>query len=278
MHQLTGFAGVQASPTLDVDGETVSGRFAGFVLRSVFQPLFLADTLQPVAHEALLRVSWERGPSIPPQEAFARVARLGHAVTFDRFCRLLHVMNFQRRSGPVGSLFLNIQGDHLLGLSAGEHGSFISSLISQHNFAPDRVVIEIVEDSVDDLWLLESAIRGYRQRGMRIAIDDFGARHSNFDRLWSLAPDVVKLDRTLILQAISNPMARRILPKIIEIIHELGAQAVCEGIETEDQFLLARDSGADLLQGFHFAMPSEHVMMIESRTPEGGTNPIGPTP
>jgi EAL domain-containing protein (putative c-di-GMP-specific phosphodiesterase class I) len=77
---------------------------------------------------------------------------------------------------------------------------------------------------------------------------------------------VVKLDRTLILQAMSNPMARRILPKVIDIIHELGAVVVCEGIETEDQFKLARESGADLLQGFLLAVPSEHLTPINLDT------------
>ncbi|SEH61696.1 EAL domain-containing protein [Magnetospirillum fulvum] len=269
MHQAGVFADTESgfiTPTIDDDGQSVSGRFAGLVLRSVFQPLFRADTLLPVAHEALLRVVTLDGAAIEPPDAFARIERLGRSVMFDRLCRMLHVLNFLRRSGIDGDLFLNVHGDHLLGLSSGEHGSFIGALIAHHDLDPARVVLEIIEDRIDDLPLLQSAIQHYRQRGLRIAIDDFGARHSNFDRLWMLAPDVVKLDRTLILQAMSNPMARRILPKVIDIIHELGAVVVCEGIETEDQFKLARESGADLLQGFLFAVPSEHLTPINLDT------------
>jgi len=260
-----------AEPTLDDDGVSVSGHFAGFVLRSAFQPLFRSDTLRLVAHEALLRVTMQDGTPIAPPDAFVTIERLGCSVVFDRLCRMLHVLNYLRQSNTQSDLFLNVHGDHLLGLGAGEHGSFIGTLISLYDLDPARVVLEIIEDRIDDLPLLESAIHHYRQRGLRVAIDDFGARHSNFDRLWMLAPDVVKLDRTLILQAIDNPMARRILPKIVDIIHELGAQVVCEGIETLDQYLLARDSGADLLQGFLFALPSEHLSEIGALIGEPGT-------
>lgn len=95
----------------------------------------------------------------------------------------------------------------------------------------------------------------YQACGYRIAIDDFGCRHSNFDRLWKVPPDIVKLDRALILQSANNPRARTILPKLIDILHDLGALVVCEGIETADQHALVVDAGTDLVQGFLYARP-----------------------
>lgn len=124
---------------------------------------------------------------------------------------------------------------------------------------PRQVILEVLEARVDDISRLNDAVAAYRQRGYRVAIDDFGCEHSNFDRLWRLTPDIVKLDRSLIVQATSNERARRILPKIVDIIHELGAQVVCEGIETPEQHNLAIEAGADLLQGYYYAMPSAEL-------------------
>jgi len=253
--------GEEISPIFRDDGQRITTRFAGLTLSTAFQPLFRRDGINATAHEALLRVVESNGTPLSPPEAFARLNRQGHAVEFDRLCRLLHVLNFVRQSDGDGSLFLNVNGAHLLGLVNGEHGSFIGSLLTRHDLDPARVVLEIVEDRIDDLSLLEAAVRSYRLRGLRIAIDDFGARHSNFDRLWMLAPDVVKLDRTLIVQATSNPLARRVLPRLIEIIHELGAEAVCEGIETEEQYHIALDCGADLLQGFLLSAPTDRLLL-----------------
>lgn len=263
MHQTPLFSGYgkEVSPAFLDDGRRITTRFAGLTLSTVFQPLFRHGADAPPAHEALLRVVEPDGSPLAPLEAFARLNRLGHAVEFDRLCRLLHVLNFVRQSDGDHSLFLNVNGAHVLGLIAGEHGSFIGTLLTRHGLDPARVVLEIVEDRIDDLARLEAAVHGYRLRGLRIAIDDFGARHSNFDRLWMLNPDVVKLDRTLIVQATANPQARRVLPRLIEIIHELGAEVVCEGIETAEQHAIALDAGADLLQGFLLAPPAERLFL-----------------
>ncbi|MEI7432124.1 MAG: EAL domain-containing protein, partial [Betaproteobacteria bacterium] len=72
-------------------------------------------------------------------------------------------------------------------------------------------------------------------------------------------PDIVKLDRSLIVQATENPRVRRVLPKIVEIVHDLNARVVCEGVETREQHAIALDSGVDLLQGFYYARPSPEV-------------------
>lgn len=124
----------------------------------------------------------------------------------------------------------------------------------------------MLESHVDDLRHLQGAISVYRSRGFRVAIDDFGCQHSNFDRLWRLTPDIVKLDRSLIVQVTKNSRARRILPKIIQIIHDSGAQVVVEGIEIPEQHALARDAGADLLQGYFYARPSVEVVSQAAST------------
>ena len=117
------------------------------------------------------------------------------------------------------------------------------------------MVLEILESRINDLGRLMEAIASYQGRGFRIAIDDFGCQHSNFDRLWHLTPDFVKLDRSFMVQSMVNSRARLVLPKVLEIICDLGVQSVCEGIETAEQHALAVDSGADLLQVFFYAHP-----------------------
>ena len=59
----------------------------------------------------------------------------------------------------------------------------------------------------------------------------------------ALSPNIVKIDRGLLLQAQSNPRAKSILPKLVKILHDLDAKVVCEGIETPAQWQIARQVG-----------------------------------
>jgi len=246
---LSGFFG----DSIGMDAEGAFGQYEDMRMRSVFQPLVTAEGQNPAAYEALLRVN---GGAIPPDQAFGRITSPEGIVFFDRLCRSLHALNFTRQSGEGDVLYLNVHGRHLLNVDGGTHGSIFEALLGHCGLKPSQVVLEVLESRIDDVQRLTEAVAAYQQRGYRVAIDDFGCSHSNFDRLWLLTPDIVKLDRSLLLQSTHNPRARLILPKIVDIIHDLGALVVCEGVETEDQHKLAVDAGADLLQGYYYARPA----------------------
>ncbi|MEI7612246.1 MAG: EAL domain-containing protein [Betaproteobacteria bacterium] len=249
----------QPNNNLQFDDRGAFGVFRGLRLYSAFQPVFSSDTLRPMAYEALLRARTPAHRAISPAEAFAQAKTLDEVVYLDRLCRMVHVINYFTQNSASGDLFLNVSGGHLMRVDTG-HGSVFETLLGHCGIDPTQVVLEILEANVDDLQHLQEAVMAYRSRGFRVAIDDFGSQHSNFDRLWQLTPDIVKIDRSLIVQAESNCRARRILPKLVEIIHDLGAQVVCEGIETHEQHALVLDSGADLLQGYYYARPTAEVL------------------
>lgn len=192
---------------LSAGADGVSGHFARLRLHSHFQPLLDAVTLQPLAHEALLRpLDPDSGAYLPPSAAFACARTPQEAVYLDRLCRVVHALNFVRQQPGRQLLFLNVSGRHLAAV-AQEHGAAFERLLALCGLQPQQVVLEILEASVDQLELLQTALQAYRKRGFRIAMDDFGCQHSNFDRLWQLTPDLVKLDRHLIQQAEVNPRA-----------------------------------------------------------------------
>lgn len=250
---------------LSRDAQGTSGHYQGMQLSSVFQPLFDARDLKAFAHEALLRVRDDHGQSLSPAAAFAVPVTAGEVVYFDRLCRIVHALNFVAQADPDAELFLNVSGRHLLSLANGAHGETFERLLGMCGLTPERIILEVLEARVDDIGHLNEAVEAYRKRGYRVAIDDFGCEHSNFDRLWRLTPDIVKLDRSLIVQGTINARARRILPKIVEIIHDLGASVVCEGIENTEQHRLAIDAGADLLQGYYYARPAPGLISHASQ-------------
>jgi EAL domain-containing protein (putative c-di-GMP-specific phosphodiesterase class I) len=75
----------------------------------------------------------------------------------------------------------------------------------------------------------------------------------------ALRPDLVKIDRSILTRTVGESKSRRMLPAIVELLHEAGAQVAIEGIESAPEALVAIEAGADHLQGFHFAAPSARL-------------------
>jgi EAL domain-containing protein (putative c-di-GMP-specific phosphodiesterase class I) len=239
---------------LDVRSGDVQARFIGLQLSSVFQPIIDLNQNAPLGYEALLRAFDQKGNSVAPSVAFRQAEVAERLVKFDRLCRTLHTLNFLNMGKGNGLLFLDVHPDLLVAVNS--HGKVFEQVLHQHDVATHEVVIEIEESAVINENLLAAAIANYRERGYKIAIDDFGKAHSNLERLWTLAPEYVKLDCSFIRQATFNQKLQRILPKLVEIIRELDAEVIIVGVENKEELSIAQEAGVHLIQGYLLGLPT----------------------
>jgi len=237
-------------------GESV--RWQGLTLRSHVQPIYSVREAGCVGFEALLRAVDAGGMAIRPDRLFEKARADGDVVLLDWICRALHLRKFATIDKGDRTLFLNVHPEAAM-RDARSVREF-ADLVRYYGLAPERLCLEVLEAPCADEGLLREAVLGYRGLGASIAMDDFGLGRSNFDRIVSLRPDVVKVDRSILTRAVGDDAkARRMLPSIIELLHEAGAQVAIEGIESASEALVSIESGADHLQGFHFAPPSAHL-------------------
>ena len=240
----------------------LAGQFGELAISSVFQPIISLSHRRPVGYEALMRARSSDGQAVSPPAVFGMANGDGECIFLDRLCRHLHAGNFRVAAADENSwLFLNV--NPLVSIHGKDHGPFFEEMLQRHGLPPHRVVIEILESEIQQEGQLAAAVDYYRSLGCLIAIDDFGAGHSNFDRIWRIDPHIVKLDRSMIVQAAGNSMVRRLLPRLVSMIHESGSLALMEGIETEDQALIAMDAGFDFVQGYYFGRPAEQIGPLE---------------
>ena len=237
--------------------DKIVGHFNNLTLSSHFQPIISLAHNRVIGYEALLRANNHVGKIVSPMEAFVMASGEEETVFLDRLSRNLHLRNFITFDEQNSWLFLNI--DPSVSINGRNHGSYFSDLLQYYNVPAHRVVVEVLESRISDKELLADSVKYYKKMGCLVAIDDFGAGHSNFDRIWSLEPEIVKLDRDIIVQAEKSKKVRRILPSIINLIHESGSMSLIEGVETELQALIAMDSGADFIQGYYFGRPSSSI-------------------
>lgn len=250
---------------LVVAGERAAARFDGLALTSVFQPIVDLQKKRVVGHEALLRANSPEGPAVSPGDVFHLPAASSDIVYLDRLTRTLHALNFLVQRRQVGGyLYLNVHPRHLTTLST-SHGLVFEAILKRCGLAPADIILEVQESEIEDDDRLLEAVANYRQRGYVIAIDNFGRRHSNLDRLWRMQPEIVKIDRSLTAAAAEDERAALVLAKLVEIVHALSAVAVAEGIETQAQLKAARKAGAELVQGHLFGRPEPDCVPTHSR-------------
>jgi len=238
---------------LRVENGRASADYAGLRLGSHFQPIFSVAHSRVVGYEALMRASDGQGAAVPPLEVFGRSSDFSTTLLLDRLSRAVHVRNFQAVDSSNHWLFLNVNAEVFL--QSMHHGDFFADLLQATGFPAHRVVTEVLEQGVLDEVRLAEAVQFFRSKGFLIALDDFGAGHSNFDRIWNLQPDIVKLDRSMIAKAGANLRIRRMMPVMVSLLHEAGSLVLMEGVETETEALIAMDADADFVQGFYFARP-----------------------
>lgn len=220
--------------------------------QSVYQPILSPTHQKLVGYEALVRIRQRDGTPVSPPELFDQAHHRNQTATLDRHLLNLHLGNFPAEDQSAW-LFLNINPH-----SCTHPETSLDHLADQcrdFGIPPDRIVLELVETASENPEALLRFIDRAREQGFQIAIDDFGMGDSNFERLWRINPLIVKLDRSLLVNAEQNNRARLLLESLVHMIRESGSLVLLEGIETPQQARIALSTEADLLQGFLFARP-----------------------
>jgi EAL domain-containing protein (putative c-di-GMP-specific phosphodiesterase class I) len=107
-----------------------------------------------------------------------------------------------------------------------------------------------------------SVLREIRSKGIKVAVDDLGAGHSNLKYIADLAPEVVKLDRNLIAQLRRESRLQTLVSAIVELCKRLGARVVAEGIETREEMLAVLETGCHYGQGFFLGRPAREPLPV----------------
>jgi len=132
----------------------------------------------------------------------------------------------------------------------------LAATIYQSGIPLDRLTLEITEHAaVTEYDEIKSALLVLRERGVQLAVDDMGAGYASFSHVLKLRPDVIKLDRSMIVDIAADPAKRAFVTAIVLLALELEASITAEGVETRDELDTVESLGVDHAQGFHLGRP-----------------------
>jgi EAL domain-containing protein (putative c-di-GMP-specific phosphodiesterase class I) len=232
-------------------------------LSVVFQPIVDMGTLEIFAYEALTRCKKPEYKN--PMKLFERAVAEGCCGRLGRMVRDVAVPLCAGRR-----IFLNADPEEL------QQPWLVRP--DDPMYSHDHEVFLEVTESVPftHFELCRDVLRDVRKRAnIRIVVDDLGAGYSNLKRIADLSPDVVKLDRELIMGVVHGSRAHRLVRSIVSLCVDLEAKVVGEGIETEQEFLALRDAGVHYGQGYLLARPGFPLPVVTAeamklRLPAGG--------
>ncbi|MGC8741281.1 MAG: PAS domain S-box protein [Candidatus Sumerlaeaceae bacterium] len=132
----------------------------------------------------------------------------------------------------------------------------LENVLRETGVPPRLLVIEVTESIfLDEHEQVSSALNSLRERGLRLAVDDFGSGYSSFGYLQRLPVDLIKIDH-MFVSSLGTPRERpEILQTIVNLGRTLGVQLVAEGVENEMQAAHLRELGVPFVQGFLFGPP-----------------------
>lgn len=132
----------------------------------------------------------------------------------------------------------------------------VTGILEKYQYPGNRLNLEITESAqmTFNTFTMDmiTKLRGF---GVRLALDDFGTGYSSFTSLKNLPVDFLKTEREFILGIENDRYMQYFFYLMSEIAHATKMKFIAEGIETAEQVVIAKNNGADYIQGYYFSKP-----------------------
>ncbi|WP_374405816.1 EAL domain-containing protein [Pelagerythrobacter sp.] len=218
----------------------------------LFQPQFACADGTLAGAEALVRWNHPRRGQIGAEAMFAIASRAGTAEALTRHIGMRALADAGLWPADL-RLSINVTATDL---AADDFAESMIAMIEAAGFPPGRLTLEITEQAlVSDVERSAAQLALLAARGIRLALDDFGAGFCNFRYLKILPLDYLKLDRTMVEGIVSDARDLAVLRAIVAMASALDLAVIAEGIESEDQLASVRKEGCAVFQGFLRAKP-----------------------
>ena len=229
-----------------------------------YQPQYHLATGRITGVEALIRWNSAALGTVSPEEFIlvaedtGLIVELGYFV-FRAACQ--DYMKWKDQGLALDLIAINISSVQLRQADAFKN---FKSIIEETGIQASNIEIElteryIMEYSTGKLTIIDDL----RSIGCRISIDDFGTGYSSMSYLKNLSIDTIKIDKSFIVDIITNKHDAQVVKGIILLSQSLGYEVIAEGVETLEQENMLRSYNCDMAQGYYFAKPMDSTTFMQ---------------
>ena len=242
----------------------------------VYQPIVDLETHRVTGAEALVRWSHPTRGNVPPTDFIPIAEETGLILPLSDFILREACSTFMRWQAGLGAhaprqISVNLSRVQLTDASL---VSRTVAVLAECGMRPEQLQLEVTESQImQQRAAALELLSALRSEGIRLAMDDFGTGYSSLSCLQEFPLDVLKVDRSFVVNAGKGRDFAALLHAVVSLADNLGLKVVAEGIETEEQLVLLQALGCAFGQGYLLARPmsSEALMaqvssmMTESR-------------
>jgi len=223
-------------------------------LTAAVQPVFEMDQTPPRAHYVEFLIRGPRGTTLETPDILFEYARLKNRTSEVDLACLKAIFPAARFAPEHVRIGVNVHASTLA--FDPELVATLADLASANGVSPSRLVVEIVEHAPAwDAAAFREALDCLRDIGAKVAVDDVGLGHSNYQMILDCRPDYFKIDRYFVAGCYSDYYRQAVLASVAQLARAFGAQVVAEGIETEADLAAVKDAGIGLGQGYLLGSP-----------------------
>ncbi len=221
---------------------------------SYFQPIIHNQTQKIAKYESLVRLIDEDNNVISPF-FFLETSKKSNYYTQITNIVLEHSFSILKNCNVDISINLSA-----IDIEQRHTREKILKLLEHNRTHASRVVFELLEDeNIKEFEVIKEFIRNVKDFGVKIAIDDFGAGYSNYERLLDYQPDILKIDGCLIRNIETSSYSLSVVKSIVTFAKEQNIQTIAEFIENESIFNIIKELGVDFSQGYYFGKPEPTI-------------------
>lgn len=236
-----------------------------------YQPVYDIPAGCVTSYEALVR--WqlpERGVVSPAEfiklaEETSLIVPVGEYV-LDRVIEVLVALR-SAGTGPLPSVAVNLSARQLVEPGMARQ---IVARVQRAQLPPGALKLEVTESRMLDYAPVAAVMQHCRDNGVPFALDDFGTGYSNLSHLHRLEFEFIKLDQAFARQMLDSPRAMAIVEAIVAMAHGLGADVVCEGVETRAQLQRLRELGVRYAQGYLIGQAQAAAAVVSGEAARNG--------
>lgn len=144
----------------------------------------------------------------------------------------------------------------------------VEAVLVEQGLPAQMLGIEITEsvNSLDTQTVI-SSLQGFRDLGIRTALDDFGLGYSSLNNLKHFPLNALKIDKSFVLDVLDDQDDLAIVKTVLVLGRSFGLEVIAEGVENERVLELLRQLGCDMAQGYYFSepLPAEQIERLADR-------------
>ena len=230
----------------------------------VYQPIYSFESGRFTTAEALVRLENEELGEVSPEEFIPIAERNGMILqigefVFETVCRfILHHKIWEK---GIEYIHVNLSVIQCMQENLADQ---LFRIMDLYNLDYRYINLEVTESAaVASSETLMTNMNRLIERNMKFSLDDFGTGFSNTATLIRYPFHSIKLDKSMVWNAMHNEKAETVLRNTIEMVKLLHMEIVAEGAETPEQIEKLKEMGADYVQGFYYSKPISRDSFIE---------------